>query len=93
MRRLRMKILKPTRSILPLLVVAASLVWTSGALAAPAKLLAVVKGNAYGCGIGPITGALAKTGCKTFFVSNIPEAKLVRAAAPDSTIYVLNGLY
>ena len=53
----------------------------------------MVKGNAYGCGIGPITGALAKTGCKTFFVSNIPEAKRVRAVAPISTIYVLNGLY
>jgi len=53
----------------------------------------VVKGNAYGCGIEPITGALAKAGCKTFFVSNIPEAKRVRAATPNSTIYVLNGLY
>ena len=54
---------------------------------------AVVKGNAYGCGIEPIAGALAKTGCKTFFVSDIPEAKRVRAVAPSATIYVLRGLY
>jgi alanine racemase len=67
--------------------------WGNLAKRTEAECAAVVKGNAYGCGIGPITGALAKTGCKTFFVSNIPEAKLVRAAAPDSTIYVLNGLY
>jgi alanine racemase len=67
--------------------------WGNLAKRTEAECAAVVKGNAYGCGIGPITGALAKTGCKTFFVSNIPEAKLVRAAAPNSTIYVLNGLY
>jgi alanine racemase len=54
---------------------------------------AVVKGNAYGCGIEPIAGALAKTGCKTFFVSDISEAKRVRAVAPSATIYVLRGLY
>ncbi|MGA8699197.1 MAG: alanine racemase [Xanthobacteraceae bacterium] len=67
--------------------------WGSLAKRTDAACAAVVKGNAYGCGIGPITGALAKTGCKTFFVSNIPEAKHVRAVAPNSTIYVLNGLY
>ena len=54
---------------------------------------AVVRGDAYGCGIGPIAGALAKSGCNTFFVSNLPEAKSVRAVAPQATIYVLNGLY
>ena len=34
--------------------------------AAAAECAAVVKGNAYGCGIEPIAGALAKTGCRTF---------------------------
>jgi alanine racemase len=67
--------------------------WATLAKRTDAKCAAVVKANAYGCGIGPITGALAKTGCNTFFVSNIPEAKQVRAVAPHSTIYVLNGLY
>ena len=66
--------------------------WGNLAKRTEAECAAVVKGNAYGCGIGPITGALAKAGCKTFFVSNIPDAKHVRAVAPNSTIYVLNGL-
>jgi len=61
--------------------------------AGAADCAAVVKGNAYGCGIEPIAGALAKTGCTTFFVSDIPEAKRVRAVAPNTTIYVLSGLY
>jgi alanine racemase len=67
--------------------------WDNLAKRTEAECAAVVRGNAYGCGIGPITGALAKAGCKTFFVSNIPEAKRVRSVAPNSTIYVLNGLY
>jgi alanine racemase len=67
--------------------------WHNLAKRTEAECSAVVKGNAYGCGIEPITSALTKAGCKTFFVSNIPEAKHVRAIAPNSTIYVLNGLY
>jgi len=58
-----------------------------------AECAAVVRADAYGCGIGPIAGALAKSGCNTFFVSNLPEAKSVRAVAPQATIYVLNGFY
>jgi len=60
---------------------------------AEAECAGVVKADAYGCGIDPIAGALAKTGCRTFFVSNLPEARRVRAVAPNSIIYVLNGLY
>ena len=67
--------------------------WDKLAKQTEAECAAVVKGNAYGCGIEPVAGALAKTGCRTFFVSNIPEAKRVRAVAPNSTIYVLSGLY
>ena len=58
-----------------------------------AECASVVKGNAYGCGIEPITRALSKSGCKTFFVTNLPEARRVRAIAPMATIYVLHGLY
>ncbi len=58
-----------------------------------ADCAAVVRADAYGCGIGPITGALAKSGCDTFFVSDLPEARNVRAVAPKATIYVLNGFY
>jgi alanine racemase len=58
-----------------------------------AECAAVVKANAYGCGIGPVAAALAKSGCRTFFVSNLAEARSVRTAAPDAVIYVLNGFY
>src|SRR5262249_10257023 len=67
--------------------------WEKMARRAATECAAVVKGNAYGCGIEPIAGALAKNGCRTFFVSDIPEAKRVRAEAPNATIYVLRGLY
>ncbi len=52
---------------------------------------AVVKANAYGLGLEPVTAKLAKAGCKTFFVADIAEARRVRARARDATIYVLNG--
>ena len=52
---------------------------------------AVVKANAYGLGLEPVTATLAKAGCKTFFVADLAEARRVRARARDATIYVLNG--
>ncbi|WP_246662842.1 alanine racemase [Pseudolabrys sp. FHR47] len=60
--------------------------------ATPAECAAVVKANAYGLGIEPVVHALAKEGCKTFFVAELSEARRVRAAAPDAAIYVLNGV-
>jgi alanine racemase len=67
--------------------------WESLSKRTEAECAAVLKGNAYGCGIEPVAGALTKSGCQTFFVSNIPEARRVRALAPKATIYVLNGFY
>jgi alanine racemase len=52
---------------------------------------AVVKANAYGLGLKPVVTALARTGCKTFFVADLAEARTVRAGAPQATIYVLHG--
>lgn len=57
----------------------------------PAECGAAVKADAYGCGIDPVVRALAASGCKTFFVATIAEARAVRAAAPEAAIYVLNG--
>jgi alanine racemase len=53
---------------------------------------AVVKADAYGCGIEPVVTALAKAGCKTFFVAHLDEAARVRAVDADAAVYVLNGL-
>jgi alanine racemase len=64
-----------------------------GTHALPAECSAVVKADAYGCGAEPIARALAKAGCKTFFVATIEEARRVRAAVPDTTIYVLDGFF
>ncbi len=52
---------------------------------------AVVKANAYGLGLEPVTAKLAKAGCKTFFVADIAEARRARPRARDAAIYVLNG--
>lgn len=59
----------------------------------PAECSAVIKADAYGCGLTPVTRKLASAGCKTFFVATLAEAKQAREAAPKAVIYVLNGLF
>ena len=58
----------------------------------PVECAAVVKADAYGCGLEPVTRTLSKAGCRTFFVADVAEGRRVRAITPDATIYVLNGL-
>ena len=59
----------------------------------PAECAAVVKADAYGCGLEPVTGKLAKAGCRTFFVADLAEgAPRCARSRPKRTIYVLNGL-
>jgi alanine racemase len=57
----------------------------------PGECAAVVKGDAYGCGIDEVTTALTRAGCQTFFVAHLSEARHVRAIAREAVIYVLNG--
>src|SRR5215813_1930438 len=57
-----------------------------------AECAAVVKADAYGCGIEPVVNALSAAGCRTFFVAHLTEGRAVRALAPEATIYALNGL-
>jgi alanine racemase len=52
----------------------------------------VVKADAYGLGLSPVAGALARTGCEVFFVALPGEAQILRAAVPAAEIYVLDGL-
>ena len=61
--------------------------------AVPAECAAVIKANAYGCGIEPVAKALAGAGCKTFFVATLDEARAARSAVPQATIYVLSGFF
>jgi len=52
---------------------------------------AVVKANAYGLGLEPVTARLVKAGCKTFFVADVAEGRRARNQTPEAAIYVLNG--
>ncbi|MDR3500861.1 MAG: alanine racemase [Parvibaculum sp.] len=57
-----------------------------------AEVAGVVKANAYGLGLAPVVRTLADAGCKTFFVADATEGVALRAALPEATIYVTNGL-
>src|ERR1700686_4533671 len=65
---------------------------TLGRRAMPTECAAVIKADGYGCGIEQVAAHLAKAGCKTFFVADLAEARRARAVAPESAIYVLNGV-
>src|ERR687891_365917 len=55
----------------------------------PARLMPVVKANAYGAGAIPIATALATEGVDAFAVANVPEAVELREAGIRGTILVL----
>ena len=57
-----------------------------------ADCAAVIKADAYGCGIEPVARALVAAGCETFFVAHLAEGRRARTASPGAAIYVLNGL-
>src|SRR5262249_45062992 len=58
----------------------------------PIERAAVVKADAYGCGIDAGVPWLGSGGCKTFFVADVGEGRCVRLLVPDAVIYVLNGV-
>ncbi len=63
------------------------------ARAGEAECGAVIKADAYGCGIGKVAPALWQAGCRTFFVAHLAEAATARATLPtEAAVYVLNGL-
>src|SRR6266853_2143697 len=59
----------------------------------PAECAGVVKADAYGCGADAVARALAGAGCKTFFAATLNEARAVRAAVPQATLYALDGFF
>lgn len=61
-------------------------------MAIPTECAAVVKADAYGCGIEPVTALLYHAGCTTYFVADLSEGKRVRRIAPDAIVYILGGL-
>src|SRR6195952_4818904 len=61
--------------------------------AVPAECAAVIKADAYGCGIEPAATALARAGAQKLFVATLDEARVARAALPTAAVYVLNGFF
>jgi alanine racemase len=61
--------------------------------AVPAECAAVIKADAYGCGVERVARALAGAGCKTFFVATLDEARTAREALPSAELYVLDGFF
>src|SRR6266545_1895034 len=55
----------------------------------PARLMPVVKANAYGAGAIPVATALASEGVDAFAVASVPEAVELRQAGIAATILVL----
>jgi alanine racemase len=66
--------------------------WKAIAARVAGETSAVVKANAYGIGIEAAGPALARAGCRTFFVALVEEGIRLRRTVPDATIYVLAGL-
>jgi alanine racemase len=61
--------------------------------AVPAECGAVIKADAYGCGVEPVARTLAAAGCKTFFVATLDEARVARETLPSADVYVLDGFF
>jgi alanine racemase len=66
---------------------------TLAAMCGRAETGAVLKADAYGLGAEPVARALARAGCRTFFVVTVSEGVELREAVPDARIFVLSGLW
>jgi len=54
---------------------------------------AVVKADAYGCGMVPVAKTLSQAGAQFFFVATPDEGHALRTEMPDVHIFILNGLF
>ncbi len=63
------------------------------AISANSLTAAVVKANAYGCGMERVAATLAHAGAQFFFVATPDEGLMLRAQMPDAHIFILNGLF
>ena len=60
-------------------------------LSSLAPCAAVVKADAYGLGMAPVSRALARAGCRTFLVATLDEGVALRPVLPDAEIAVLSA--
>lgn len=84
--------LRPTRAEIDLDAIAHNLA-VLRAMAAPAKVLAVVKADAYGHGVVPVATRLEEDGVDGFGVALAEEGLELREAGIRAPIVVLNGVY
>jgi alanine racemase len=63
------------------------------AFADGAKVMAVVKADAYGHGAPEVARALRDEGCAHFAIATVEEAAELRAAGIDERIYLLGGFF
>ena len=87
----------PTRLTLDLDALVANRRTIGARCAAAVEVAGVVKADAYGIGLEPVAAALARDGCRSFFVAHPREGAALRAVLdaahhPDTRIFVLNGL-
>lgn len=87
----------PTRLTLDLDALVANRRTVAARVGANVEVAGVVKADAYGIGLAPVARALAKDGCRSFFVAHVAEGTELRAVLdaahhPDTRIFVLNGL-
>ncbi|MCF6326580.1 MAG: alanine racemase [Devosiaceae bacterium] len=54
---------------------------------------AVVKANAYGCGMERVAATLSHAGAQFFFVATPDEGLTLRTQMPNAHIFILNGLF
>lgn len=59
----------------------------------PTSIAPVVKANAYGLGMIPVSKALMKMGANEFFVATIDEGIKLKEAIPSAEVYVLYGIF
>ena len=57
-----------------------------------AELIAVIKADAYGHGLGPVAAALGRGGVTRFAVAYVAEASVVRAAVPAAAQILVLGV-
>jgi len=61
-------------------------------IVAPSECGAVLKADAYGLGVAQVAPVLAASGCRTYFVANLPEGISLRhILGKIPNIYILNG--
>lgn len=84
--------MRPTRAEVDLDAIAHNLRVTRS-LAAPARVLAVVKADAYGHGVAPVAARLEAEGAFGFGVALAEEGLELREAGVRAPILVLNGVY